>query len=140
MTSRKKNQAASRIQDNQSVAIQHRQEYSGPIPPAEQLEKYNSINPELVDRIVTLAEREAKNRHENERIALQANITISNKQFTERRVGQILGAAIGISALFCSGYLGFVGSHLAAGIVGGATVIGLVSVFVTGHYSSKKDS
>lgn len=137
---RKKNQPISKRQKtDQSVSIQHHQEFSGPIPPAEQLEKYNAINPNLVDRIVSLAEREAKNRHENERITLEANITLSNKQFTERRIGQICGAMVGVSALICAGFLGFVGSHTAAGIVGGATVVGLVSVFVTGHYLSKKD-
>jgi len=113
------------------------QAFSGPIPPAHELERYAAINPELVNRIMAMAEQEAATRHKLESIKLEANIQISNKQFSERKLGQYFGFGIGVCALACSAYLGFIGAQTAASIVGGTTVVGLAGVFVTGQYLSK---
>lgn len=40
------------------------QSYSGPIPPASELVKYNQACPDAADRIIRMAENEAKHRHE----------------------------------------------------------------------------
>ena len=101
--------------------------------------KYNAINPELVNRIISLAEREAVNRHKMESETLTANIEISDKQFAERRLGQKFGFGIGAIGLICSVALAWIGAENAASIVGGSTVIGLVGIFVTGQILSKKE-
>lgn len=97
-------------------------------------------NPDLVDRIVSLAEREAANRHKMESLALQANIEISSKQFSERKLGQRFGFSIGALGLICSVVLAWMGYENAASIVGGSTVLGLVSIFVAGQIISKNKS
>ena len=51
----------------------------------------------------------------------------------EARLGQWLGFGIGIAALGTSLAALFLGSPWVAGILGGATVVGLVSVFIVGR-------
>ena len=50
---------------------------TGPIPSPEILEKYNAIIPGAAERILIMAESEAKHRHQNETKALEANIKIA---------------------------------------------------------------
>jgi uncharacterized membrane protein len=102
--------------------------------------RYKSIDPDLVNRIVSLAEREAANRHKMESSALNANIEISNKQFSERKLGQRFGFSIGVLGLVCSVVLAWIGSENAASIIGGSTVLGLVGIFVTGQLISKNNA
>ena len=113
---------------------------SGPIPSAEEMARYKAIDPELVNRIVSLAEREAANRHKMETSALKANIEISNKQFSERRLGLKFGFSIGALGLISSVALAWIGAENAASIVGGSTVLGLVAIFVTGQIKFKNNS
>ena len=49
--------------------IQQTSFHSGPLPPAEELQQFDSILPGLADRIVTMAEKEQSNAHELQRIA-----------------------------------------------------------------------
>jgi uncharacterized membrane protein len=130
-----------RSQTKTTVQIaEQRTTVSGPIPSADELARYNAIDPELVNRIVSLAEREATNRHKMESLALNANIGISDKQFSERRLGQRFGFGIGALGLISSVILAWIGAENTASIVGGSTVLGLVGIFVTGQILSKKDN
>jgi len=80
--SKKSNQPGKVPRSQTTVQIaEQRTTVSGPIPSADELARYNAIDPELVNRIISLAEREATNRHKMESLALNANIGISDKQF-----------------------------------------------------------
>ena len=139
--SKKSNQPRKVPRSQTTVQIaEQRTTVSGPIPSADELARYNSINPELVNRIVSLAEREAANRHKMESLSLNANIGISDKQFSERRLGQRFGFGIGALGLISSVILAWIGAENTASIVGGSTVLGLVGIFVTGQILSKKDN
>ena len=149
MSSKKSNRrgtpAAHKSQDvshpeKQTTFLAGRQQttISGPIPSASEMERYHSIDPMLADRIVSLAEREADHRHRNDDAMLRANIEITNKQFLERRIGQFLGFGIAIAGLSCCIALAWMGYQTAASVVGGATVVGLVGIFVTGQVMAKK--
>lgn len=48
--------------------IQQTSFHSGPLPPAAELQQFDSILPGLADRIVTMAEKEQSNAHELQRI------------------------------------------------------------------------
>ena len=84
-----------------SVSAQ-RQAFSGPLPPPEILKQYQQLSPDLVNRIITLAEDEAQARRKLESDTLQANIEISKKTSSERAKGQIFGFSIGIVGLLSS--------------------------------------
>jgi len=137
--SKKNNNTPPHSQQTVQIAEQHTT-VSGPIPSADEMAKYKSIDPELINRIVSLAEREAANRHKMESTALTANIEISDKHFSERRLGQKFGFGIGALGLICSVILAMIGAETTASIVGGSTVLGLVGIFVTGQILSKKEN
>jgi len=103
-----------------SVSAQ-RQAFSGPLPPPEILKQYQQLSPDLVNRIITLAEDEAQARRKLESDTLQANIEISKKTSSERAKGQIFGFSIGIVGLLSSVALASLGATVAASIVGSST-------------------
>ncbi len=105
--------------------------YSGPIPPASELQAYADINPELVDRIVTMAEKEQASRHEILKRAQDSGIV-------ERRIGQFLGFLIGITCISGGVYAVTSGHDFAGAAIGAGGVVGLVSVFVLGRRERHK--
>ena len=60
--------------------------------------------------------------------------------FLERRLGQILGFGIAFMGLSASVFLAYQGHEMTASIIGGATLVSLVSVFVVGRLSRSSDS
>ena len=105
--------------------------YSGPIPPADEMAKYNEIAPDLVNRIMLLTENEQKSRHKSDDREL--NIMGRNS---------LLGiiSAFSISTLF--GILSFIlilNGHAVAGSVLGVGVLGsLVTTFIYGTKNINK--
>lgn len=51
------------------------QQYSGPIPPASELIKYNEACENAADRIITMAEKQAKHRQDMEKAELESRLT-----------------------------------------------------------------
>jgi len=99
---------------------------SGPLPPPEILERYNLIVPGAADRIIGMAEREAKHLQDYEMVRLHST-------FEERRRGQLFGMIVGLATLSLAGVALFLGHEHAAEILGGSTVVGLAGVFVFGR-------
>ena len=77
-----------------------------------------------------MAEQNAEHRRNLQFAALKA-------QQSEIRIGQLFGFGIGISALSTSIVAMYFGFPAVAGIIGGTTVVGLVTVFVVGRTSSR---
>jgi len=98
----------------------------GPLPPPDILAKYEHIQKGLVDRIVSMAEKESAHRHEVDKLCL-------NKAFSQQSRGQIFGFLIGIVAIIAGTCAAILGNTLAGSIIGGSGVISLVSVFVIGR-------
>ena len=104
--------------------------FSGPIPHPEILQGYNAIIPGAAERILSMAEDDAKHQRAIEMAALDA-------AKSEARLGQWLGFIIGIAALGTSLTATFLGAEVVAGIIGGTTVIGLVSAFIIGRIKQR---
>lgn len=100
--------------------------FSGPLPPPELLAAYEDVHPGLAERIVAMAEKEQTFGHEITRAAL-------NAENDEHRRGQHYALIGSIGAFLCSFGLGVVGATAAASVVGGATVVGLVTAFILGR-------
>lgn len=96
------------------------------MPPPAVLEGYERLVKGAAERILVMAESDAKHQHEIEFAALRA-------AEGEVKRGQWFGLAIGITALGASMLALAMGSPTVAGVIGGTTVVGLVSVFIVGH-------
>ena len=106
--------------------------YAGPIPPPEMLARYAQVIPNGGDRIMKMAEQQASHR-----INLEATV-IGNQQRLASR-GQVFGLIIGLAALAASVGCVFAGSPAVGGVIGGTTVVGLVTAFVLGKSHQKDD-
>ena len=82
--------------------------------------------PGAAERIMRMAEKEQASARDVEGIAVRA-ATADNKR------GQIFGFLVAIAAFGTASWLGSLGHETAAAIVGGGTVVALVTVFVTGR-------
>jgi uncharacterized membrane protein len=61
-----KNQPFSSHPEPHKVSVTHTQVYQGQLPPPEMLQQFNAIDSTFANRIVSMAEKEQQNRHENE--------------------------------------------------------------------------
>ncbi len=101
--------------------------FSGPMPPPAVLEGYERLVKGAAERILVMAESDAKHQQEIEFAALRA-------AEAEIKRGQLFGFVIGLTALGASMLALAMGSPAVAGVIGGTTVVGLVSVFIVGRF------
>ena len=100
--------------------------FSGPIPHPLILEEYDRLVPGAAERILAMAEQDAKHQQAMETGTLKA------AESSARR-GQYFGLIIGLAALSAAMGALAMGSATVAGVIGGTTVVGLVSVFIIGR-------
>ncbi|MFZ4414577.1 MAG: DUF2335 domain-containing protein [Bacteroidales bacterium] len=121
------NQKNNNLQKNQQQAIKISAEkhemFSGPIPHPELLQQYNLIDATFANRILSMAEDEAKNRHRNES-RLTKSITITT----------YLGMSFAFVSVFVVSYLVYyslsLGFEKAAGIIAVGSIASVASVFI----------
>ena len=106
--------------------------FSGPLPHPKILADYDKILPGTAERIITLAEAEAEHRRLLEKTAINAEVE-------EKRRGQKYGLIIGCTGIGASVLLGAMGTLMPAAVIGGGTVVSLVTVFVIGRVVKPKD-
>jgi uncharacterized membrane protein len=71
--------------------------YSGPLPPASELAKYNEIAPDIVERILTMAEKEQQQAHKvDSRDSLSTSIALilMSSVFLALPIGLVIVAII----------------------------------------------
>ncbi|OGT04590.1 MAG: hypothetical protein A2Z65_04685 [Gallionellales bacterium RIFCSPLOWO2_02_58_13] len=112
--------------NSKPVAQFQQSTFSGPMPPPSVLEGYERLVKGAAERILIMAESDAKHQQEIEFAALRA-------MEAEVKRGQFFGFVIGLTALGASMLALAMGSPAVAGVIGGTTVIGLVSVFIVGR-------
>ena len=116
--------------------------FSGPLPPPKLLQDYEAIQPGFAERIVKMAEQEADHRRLQETKALDTDIVLNHKDFTERKTGQFLAFAIVIIMAFVGAYLALNGSEIAGSVFGGPAIVSIVGAFLnknktTNNHNSK---
>lgn len=130
------------------LAVIQRRSFQGPIPPPDIIAEYENVLPGSAERILAMAENEQKHRHskENKQITMDSreqdlDEKFMESEFKQSKRGQLLGAGMAVIALSIAAYLAMNNHPNVAGIIGGTTVIGLVSAFVIGKvWSNKLDS
>lgn len=108
-----------------------RSSFSGPLPPPEILEHYNSVVEKGAERIMKMAENQAAHRMSLENRAISSQLSQSKK-------GQIFGFVIALLLIASSVYCAWAGYEGLAKILGGTTILGLVAIFVTGKILQRK--
>ena len=101
-------------------------------PPPDILKEYNLALSNGAERIMTMIENQSKHR-----INLESKVIL--QQSSESQRGQIFGFILAFLCLGVTTTLALTGHETVAGIVGGSTIIGLVTVFVKGQISQKKN-
>ena len=82
-------QQSSQVQPQQ---VSVHQQWTGPLPSPESLEKFNQVIPNGAERVVAMAEKEQSHRIEYEKLGLSASVK-------EARIGQFIGALICAGAI-----------------------------------------
>lgn len=108
------------------------QSYHGPLPPANELARYEEIVPGFANRIVKLAEEEAIHRRNLEN-------TIVRRQLNQSSAGQWLGSILSVILIGVGGFLTYNGHDTVGGVIFGTTIVGLAIVFITGRASKKSE-
>ncbi len=116
----------------QSITISQAIHHSGPLPSPSTLKEYGSIIENGAERITQMAENQT-----NHRMALETS-TIG-KQLGQSGRGQWFALIIALVALVIAWDLAKSDHDAVAGIIGGATVVGLVSAFIYGKVSQNKN-
>lgn len=106
--------------------------HSGPIPDPMTLEGYNRIVPGAADRIIKMAEDQAAHRQKIESIAIKSRARDS-------LLGIISGLVIAVFTLSAGTYIISIGKVWSGTILGSAGLVGLVSVFIYGTRSNRKE-
>jgi uncharacterized membrane protein len=105
---------------------------ASPLPDPSELAAYNQIIPNGADRILKMAEDQSAHRIDIEK-------TVIGSQQRQAFCGQAFGLIIGLSGLFSATYAAIHGQPWFGGIIGGTTLVSLVSVFLHTRYSQKRE-
>lgn len=100
--------------------------FSGPIPHPDILEKYNKIEPDSANRIITMAEKQQNHRHGIEERALNCAYDIDRR-------GQNYALTVSLTIIVGSILLISIGKEVAGTILAGGTLTGLAYIFISGR-------
>ena len=122
--------------EQRKVVIQaiRQESFSGPIPHPELLRKYEDVKPGFAERIVSMAERQLDHR-------INCEDKVVDGSVSESKRGQNYGLIVALMFLAGAVFLGYNGHDWLAGVLGGGTLVALVTVFVTNktHKHDDKD-
>lgn len=116
-----------------------RESFSGPLPPPEILAQYKEISPDLIKQIEVMAAKEQEHRHGIEDKTVNAGIEDLKEGRIIERHGQIFAFLIGTIAIISGTIIALCGYQIAASIIGGGGILGLVSAFIMGRAMKEND-
>lgn len=105
----------------------------GPLPPPEVLSAYGQVDPSFPERILRMAEAQAEHRKHQEKEELRADIEDLKAQRGTERIGQIFALIVCLAFLSGGVWVTLRGHEWVGGVIVGATLLGIVTVFVTGR-------
>lgn len=108
-------------------------QFSGPLPPARELQAYEQVVPGSADRIIKMAEDEALHRRAQEQRLVKSSCGDSRR-------GLWLGFFIGMGALVLSGVIAIFANTSAGSLLAFASISSLVGVFVYGSRQKRRDT
>ena len=112
------------------VVLHQSQSFSGPLPSPDALAKYEQVVRGAAERIIAMAEQQASHRQDLESKVIRSDISNS-------RLGLWFGLIIGLAGIFSGTFLVYMGYAVSGTLLGGATIVSLVGVFVYGSQGRK---
>eukprot|EP01037_Dinobryon_pediforme_P009570 gene9570-9646_t len=125
---------------HETVTIERRVELltestSGPLPSPILLQQYDAIIPNGAERIMAMAEADQKHIHEMQ----SCEMKLYERDHNRADRGQLFGFAALLAMLGCAAYLTIMGYQVAGGVLGGAMIVAIVTIFVKGkNYQADK--
>ncbi|MBF1054050.1 MAG: DUF2335 domain-containing protein [Parvimonas sp.] len=104
--------------------------YSGILPHPMLLKQFDEVLPGTAERIITMTEKEGEHRRIIEKQIVDSEFKIQNQ-------GIKLGFLIALVGILGSIFLAFYDKTIASTILGGSTLVSLVSVFIKGINTKK---
>ena len=112
------------------------QEFSGPLPSAEQLQKYEDTVNGAANRIICIAEKEQIHRHMMDKRAIdleEKKLALAERQTTivssSDKLGQWLGFAVSICCIVGSVFLGMNGHYWTSAVLGAIPCAAVINAF-----------
>ena len=106
--------------------------YGGPIPPASEMARYEKIIPGAAERILTMAESQAKHRQNME-------FTVVKRSVQDQRLGIICAFAITVSALIVAVLCVRWGHEIVGAIIGTSGLGSIITAFIYGTRSNRAE-
>ena len=106
--------------------------YSGPLPPANELIRYNEAQPDAADRIIKMAEEQASHRR-----ALEKEVVRSGN--VRSFLGLILGFALAVGTIGMGGYLIYSDKSGYGFAIIISALASLISVFIYGKKQEQEE-
>jgi uncharacterized membrane protein len=106
-------------------------EYSGPMPLAAEVARYEAIYPGSAQRMFVYADRQQIHRHGLEAAVVRSNIALASR-------GQWMGFMLGMLGILAATYLIATGRQVAGVAVFFGDILSLVGVFVYGRREARK--
>lgn len=100
-----------------------------PILPTAQIERLHAIRPDKVDWVFEQTQAEAEHRRRQDS---RINIFV----LIERLTGQLFGLIVALAGLGAAAYMATHGAPTAGGVVGGVTLVAMVTAFIVGRGGS----
>ncbi|MEI7837552.1 MAG: DUF2335 domain-containing protein [Planctomycetota bacterium] len=117
------------------------QQFTGPLPPPEMLQKYNETLPGLGERLVYQFESEAAHRRSLERTVVDAQVAQQGAEVPAVRLGQIFALVIVVVGLVVSGYCvshaSTSGQAWAGASIAGGSLATLAGIFIYGRKAQR---
>lgn len=104
-----------------------------PILPIEQIERLRDIVPHRVEWVFEQTQIESQSRRSETK-------RINTMIFAERMAGLVFALLVSIIGIGAAVYLALEGKEVTASIIGGGTLVGLVTAFVAGRKNEPKKS
>lgn len=111
----------------------------GPIPSPDAIREYEEVVPGSAERIIAMAERQGDHRRRQEQVVLDAQTKNMENMRKERRLGQIFAFLVVMAVLSVVCYAIKEGLTTVACVLGGGTLISLVTVFIKGRSKLEKE-
>jgi uncharacterized membrane protein len=106
--------------------------FSGPLPPPDILRRYDEVVPGAAERILVMAEQQARHRRNLERTVVEGGSRRAN-------LGLWLGFILSIVVLALSAALIVNGYELAGTVIGSIDLVSLATVFVVGRIDQRRE-
>ena len=107
-------------------------QFTGPIPSSQDLAHYEQVVPGLADRLIERFEKQS-----DYRMALEKQVIAADNR--RANLGLIAGFLIAMTSIGASMDLILHGHDIAGTVLGGGTIVSLVSTFVYGTNSRRKE-